>query len=60
MKKINQLIKQKKELTFYPSKLSLLSLPVSRPKNNYYERTNGRDSLIIESGSWRNPKNKKT
>ena len=58
MKKILPAVKEKKELSFYPSKLSLLSLPVSRPKSNYYKRTNGRDTLIIESGSWENPKTK--
>ena len=58
MKKILPAVKEKKELSFYPSKLSLLSLPVSRPKSNYYERTNGRDTLIMASGDWRNPKTK--
>lgn len=58
MQQQQNLVNTKKELTFYPSKLASISLPVSKPKSNYYERTNGRDSLILESGGWKNPKTK--
>lgn len=53
------IVNKKKALTFFPSKLAGLSLPVSKPKNLLYNRTNGRDDLIMESGSWINPKNQK-
>ena len=47
---------QKKDLATFPSKLSILPLPIRKPNSYFYERSNGRDSIVIESGSWKNPK----
>lgn len=41
---------------FYGSRFAAISLPARTPKGRTWERTNGRDSLYIHAGRWKNPK----